>query len=173
MCSRFCACISSLLNVKTQLVLRNRKLLPWSNFFWSRIWIKLRRNDFNPMIMYDQSIIEELPFILLNNSEQIASCIIIDNWFQFYGTFLPRTFIKERYLNGLSLVNKNSAITKADINWQTIIRPRDQWKLLQCGLRTRHFPSFFVPTAGHLTSQMSQPPGISHPRKKEMLMPRS
>ena len=54
MCSRFCACISSLLNVKTQL-------------------------DFNPMIMYDQSIIEELPFILLNNSEQIASCIIIDN----------------------------------------------------------------------------------------------
>ena len=96
MCSRFCACISSLLNVKTQLVLRNRKLLPWSNFFWSRIWIKVRRNDFNPMIMYDQSIIEELPFILLNNSEQIASYIIIDNWFQFYGTFLPRTFIKER-----------------------------------------------------------------------------
>ena len=96
MCSRFCACISSLLNVKTQVVLRNRKLLPWSNFFWSRIWIKVRRNDFNPMIMYDQSIIEELPFILLNNSEQIASCIIIDNWFQFYGTFLPRTFIKER-----------------------------------------------------------------------------
>ena len=30
------------------------------------------------MIMYDQSIIEELPFILLNNSEQIASYIIID-----------------------------------------------------------------------------------------------
>ena len=28
MCSRLCACISSLLNVKTQLVLRNRELLP-------------------------------------------------------------------------------------------------------------------------------------------------
>ena len=58
----------------------------------------------------DQSIIEELPFILLNNSEQIASYIIIIAF------------------------------------------------------------NFMAHTAGHLTSQMSQPWGISHPRKKEMLL---
>ena len=108
-----------------------------SNFFWSRIWIKLRRNDFNPMIMY----------------------------------FLTANFHKRKVINGLSQLSKNSAITKADINWHTIIRPRDQWKLLQCGLRTRHLASFFVPTAEHLTSKMSQPLGISDPRKKEMLCP--
>ena len=99
-----------------------------SNFFWSRIWIKFRRNDFNPMIMY----------------------------------FLTANFHKRKVINGLSQLSKNSAITKADINWHTIIRPRDQWKLLQCGLRTRHFPSFFVPTAGHLTThvQYTQPDTI-------------
>ena len=32
-------------------------------------------------------------------------------------------------------------------------------------------PSFFVPTPGDLTAQESQPPGICHPRQKEMLMP--
>ena len=35
-------------------------------FFWSRIWIKFRGNDFNPsMIMYDQSIIWRTSFQII------------------------------------------------------------------------------------------------------------
>ena len=33
----------------------------------------------------------------------------------------------------------------------------NKWKLLQCGLRMGHLPSFFVPSAGHLAAQVSQP----------------
>ena len=36
----------------------------------------------------------------------------------------------------------------------------------QCWRRTRHLPSFFVPTPGDLTTQYSPPSGICHPRQK-------
>ena len=38
--------------------------------------------------------------------------------------------------------------------------------MLQCWRRTRHLPSFFVPTSGDLTAQESPPLGICHPRQK-------
>ena len=141
------------------------------NFFWSRIWLKFRPNDF---LSYDHvwSIYywrASFHIIKTIQNRSLHALLLISILWH----FLTANFHKRKIINGLSRLSKNSAITKADINWHTIIRPRDQWKLLQCGLRTRHLPSFFVPTAGHLTSQMSQPPGISHPRKKEVLMPRS
>ena len=36
--------------------------------------------------------------------------------------------------------------------------------------RTGQLPSFFVPIPGDLTAQESPPPGICHPRQKNMLM---
>ena len=39
--------------------------------------------------------------------------------------------------------------------------------LLDCA-RTRHLPSFFFPTPEDLTAQLSPPPGISHPREKNV-----
>ena len=35
-------------------------------------------------------------------------------------------------------------------------------KMLDCGRRTGHLPSFFFPTPGDLPAQESPPPGICH-----------
>ena len=47
----------------------------------------------------------------------------------------------------------------------------DQWKVLQCWLRTGHLPAFFVPVDGHLAAQVSLPPGNLHDAREKMPMP--